>query len=44
MVRSVFRLLFNLVKGVTKEILEEVTMIKEANVHSNFIFPVNPST
>ena len=46
MVMSVFRLIFNLVrhasfiKGVTKEILDEVTMIKEETVHSNFIFPI----
>ena len=44
MVRSVFRLLFNLFKGVTKEILDEVTMIKEETVRSKFIFPINPST
>ena len=49
MVMSVFRLIFNLsdihlIKGVTKEVLEEVFMIKEETVHSNFIFPINPST
>ena len=26
----------DLIKGVTKEILEEVTMVKEETVHSNF--------
>ena len=26
----------HLIKGVTKEILEEVTMVKEETVHSNF--------
>ena len=34
----------HLIKGVTKKILEEVTMVKEETVHSNFIFPLNPWT
>ena len=34
----------HLIKGVTKAILEEVTMIKEKTVHSNFIFLINPLT
>ena len=28
----------HLIKGVTKEILEEVTMIKEETVHSNISY------